>query len=348
MRVASWRLIASPRPVPPKRRVVEPSSCTKASKIAAWFSGRMPVPVSITSMTSDHVRLGRIHAAGAHQHVAAGGELERVRHQVHEDLANAQLVAPGPAMQIRVDVEQQLDALLVRALREQVDDLLDHLADVEILGLEAQLAGLDLREVENVVDDGQQRVGRALDGRREAALARIELGIEQQLGHAEHAVHRRADLVRHAREEFALGAARGLGDAAGLDAVVHRLAQRAVGVRRDCACARRPAPRATPAAARAPARGSRSCSSITLKPRISEPISSSAGDLRTARIVAALRGLHGVHQIQQRRGDLPLHAPRQQIGEGERHHRAAEQDGELHQQSLPAIRRDWRARTGGR
>ena len=35
MSVASWRLIASPRPVPPKRRVVEPSSCTKASKIAA-------------------------------------------------------------------------------------------------------------------------------------------------------------------------------------------------------------------------------------------------------------------------------------------------------------------------
>ena len=53
MSVASWRLIARPSPVPPKRRVVEPSSCTKASKIAAWFSGRMPVPVSTTSMTSD-------------------------------------------------------------------------------------------------------------------------------------------------------------------------------------------------------------------------------------------------------------------------------------------------------
>ena len=177
--------------------------------------------------------------------------------------------------------------------------------------LEAQLAGLDLREVENVVDDGEQRVGRALDGRGEAALARIELGIEQQLGHAEHAVHRRADLVRHAREEFALGAARGLGDAAGLDAVVHGLAQRAVGfgeargalvdLRLEQLLLR----------ARAPARGSRSCPSITLKPRISVPISSSRGDLRAARVVAALRGLHGVDQVQQRRGDLPLHAPRQ-------------------------------------
>ena len=175
------------------------------------------------------VGLGRIHAARAHQHVAAGGELERVRHQVHEDLADAQLVAPGPAMQVGIDVEQQLDAFLVRALREQVDDFLDHLADVEVLRFEAQLAGLDLREVEDVVDDGEQRVGRALDGGGEAALARIELRIEQQLGHAQHAVHRRADLVRHAREEFRFGARRGFGDAAGLDAVVHGLAQRAVG-----------------------------------------------------------------------------------------------------------------------
>ncbi len=133
-------------------------------------------------------------------------------------------------MQVRVDVEQQLDALLVRALREQVDDFLDHLADVEILGLEPQLAGFDLREVENVVDDGEQRVRRALDGGREAALARIEFRIQQQLGHAQHAVHRRADFVRHAREEFALGAAGRLGDAAGLDAVAHRLAQGAVRV----------------------------------------------------------------------------------------------------------------------
>jgi hypothetical protein len=134
-------------------------------------------------------------------------------------------------MQIRVDVEQQLDAFLVCALREQVDDFLDDLADVKILRLEAQLAGLDLREVQDVVDDGQQRVGRALDGGSEAALARIELRIQQQLGHAEHAVHGRADLVRHAREEFALGAARAFRHPARFHAVAHGLAQRLVGIR---------------------------------------------------------------------------------------------------------------------
>ena len=39
----------------------------------------------------------------------------------------------------------------------------------------------------------------------------VELGPGQQLGHAEHAVHRRADLVAHIGEEFGLGAVGGFG-----------------------------------------------------------------------------------------------------------------------------------------
>ena len=43
------------------------------------------------------------------------------------------------------------------------------------------------------------------------ALAGIELGIQHELGHADHAVHRRANLVAHVGEEFALGPIGGLG-----------------------------------------------------------------------------------------------------------------------------------------
>ena len=49
---ASLRLMASPRPVPPKRRVVEESTCSKAWKSAAWRSAGIPMPVSITSKRS--------------------------------------------------------------------------------------------------------------------------------------------------------------------------------------------------------------------------------------------------------------------------------------------------------
>ncbi len=43
------------------------------------------------------------------------------------------------------------------------------------------------------------------------ALLAGEVGGERQRGHADDAVHRRADLVAHVGEELALGAARGLG-----------------------------------------------------------------------------------------------------------------------------------------
>jgi hypothetical protein len=173
-----------------------------------------------------------------------------------------------------------------------------------------KLAGLDLREVENVVDDREQRVRRALDRRREAALARIELRIEQQLGHAEHAVHRRADLVRHAREELALRLARRFGGAAGFDAVVHRLAQRAVGLGQALGALDHLAFQALLLACKLLLAGFDLAEHdvVTTHERADLVI---RGDVGALGIIAAFGGLHGVHEVEQRRGDLPLHAPRQ-------------------------------------
>ena len=47
--VASSRVIASPRPVPPYLRLVPASACWNASKISFCFSRGMPMPVSDTS-----------------------------------------------------------------------------------------------------------------------------------------------------------------------------------------------------------------------------------------------------------------------------------------------------------
>jgi hypothetical protein len=115
--------------------------------------------------------------------------------------------------------------------------------------------------------------------------------------------------VRIAREEFALGAACGFGGATGFDAVVHGLAQRAV-----CLCQ---------------ALGSLDhlrfevfmlfaellLAVLDLAEHHVETAHQVAdliigGHLRPARIIAALGGLHGVDQVEQRRRDLPLHAPR--------------------------------------
>ena len=73
------------------------------------------------------------------------------------------------------------------------------------------MPGLDPGEVQDVVDDGQQRVGRRFDDPQILALFGRELGVEHEIGHPDDAVHRRPNLVTHVRQELALGPVGGLG-----------------------------------------------------------------------------------------------------------------------------------------
>ena len=70
-------------------------------------------------------------------------------------------------------------------------------AHVHLDALDLQLAGLDLREIEDVVDDAEQDRRAGADGLREFPLLGLQRRVEQQLRHADHAVHRRADLMCH-------------------------------------------------------------------------------------------------------------------------------------------------------
>ncbi len=87
---------------------------------------------------------------------------------------------------------------------QKARDVLEGIAQVDVERFQLQLAGFDFREVQNVIDDGQQRGAAVADGLRVIALQGVEPGIEQQLGHAEHAVHGRANLVAHVGQELAL------------------------------------------------------------------------------------------------------------------------------------------------
>jgi hypothetical protein len=94
--------------------------------------------------------------ADGHDHLALRGELDRVRQQVGEHLAQPRLVAADHVRDAVLDVARELQSLGVRAVGEQVGDVADHLAQIEVRLLELELAGLDLREVEDVVDHSQQ------------------------------------------------------------------------------------------------------------------------------------------------------------------------------------------------
>ena len=69
------------------------------------------------------------------------------------------------------------------------------------------LPGLDLREIEDVVDDVYQRSAAMLDSIHQLQLSCIQLARLQQSGHADDTVHGRADFMAHHRQEFALRAA---------------------------------------------------------------------------------------------------------------------------------------------
>ncbi len=87
--------------------------------------------------------------------------------------------------------------------------LLDHVGDIDRLLLQLHAPGLDLGQVEHVVDKGQQVAGRLQDRVDVLRLLLVEAaeGLRlQQLREADDGIQRRAQLVAHAGQEGGLGA----------------------------------------------------------------------------------------------------------------------------------------------
>ena len=89
--------------------------------------------------------------------------------------------------------------------------------------LEIEAAGFDLGEIENFLDQRQQRLAGGLHGLGVGGLLGRERRVEQEIRHAENAVERRADFVADHREEARLGAI-------GVFGLVARLAQHVLGM----------------------------------------------------------------------------------------------------------------------
>ena len=155
-----------------------------------------------------------------HQDVAGGRELERVRDEVAEHLTEPDGIAEDGARHAGIDQSREVEPRRAGALGEQGHDGVGDLVGAQRNPLHLQAAGLHLREIEDVVDDGEQRLAGARDDPGVALLARRQVGRGQEFGHHQHAVHRRADLVAHRREKGRLGGVGVVGGLLGLDQVV--------------------------------------------------------------------------------------------------------------------------------
>ena len=213
---ASRLLMARPRPVPPYLRVVEESTWLKD-----WNRRSMPVRRNADAGVAHGegaARPGRPAACRRTVTVsttspcsvnltALVSRLSRIwRRRVTSPMMAARHVALEQVGQCRGPSRRP-----ARSTRSSAD--FDAVAQVEGLRSPAPcLPASILREVEDVVDDRQQRVAAVADGLGEVALLGVQRRVQQQAAHADDGVHRRADLVAHRGQEGALGLVGAFGD----------------------------------------------------------------------------------------------------------------------------------------
>jgi len=141
----------------------------------------------------------------------AFGELDGVAEQIGQHLSQSRRVTAHREADVGVDFQMQQQAFGLGLLGQQPDHRFGQLAQVEGRGFQFNLVGLELGVVEDVVDDAQHLLGRAVGGAQQVGLLGGQAGGEQHVDHRQDAVERRADLVAHRGEEFALRHHRGLG-----------------------------------------------------------------------------------------------------------------------------------------
>ena len=143
--------------------------------------------------------------------LATIGELHRVVGVIDQDLAQAQRITDQRFGHVGGHIEHQLQALGRGFLANQVGHVVQQRVQPELHTFDIQLAGLDLGEVQDVVDQPEQVLCRGLDLADVVVLARRQVGLECQVAHADDGVHGRADLVAHVGQEITLGLRSALG-----------------------------------------------------------------------------------------------------------------------------------------
>ena len=103
-------------------------------------------------------------------HFAFLSELQRVAHQIENDLSQAVVVANHHVGHVEMDIERQFQSQPIGADGKQFHGVSETLAQVERLVVQHELSGLDLGEVQDIVDDRQQSFARFPDRGEKIAL----------------------------------------------------------------------------------------------------------------------------------------------------------------------------------
>ena len=90
------------------------------------------------------------------RHTAALREFERVRQKILQHLLQPFQIGEDRLRQILIERDIELESLVVGHVLEIPADIIAQIAQPHFAGLHRHRAGLDLRQVENIVDQRQQ------------------------------------------------------------------------------------------------------------------------------------------------------------------------------------------------
>ncbi len=160
----------------------------------------------ITHLEVQHhpLRIGRL-ATDLQHDLAAVSELRGISNQVYHHLRQARWIAQQHVGNIRMDPTGQLDPFSLGSNRQRLHRVANPGAQAEWQPVQIQLAGLDLREIQNVVDQCQQRLPRFPHHVQVLTLGIGQFGVEHEISHADHGIHGGTDFMAHVGQEVAFG-----------------------------------------------------------------------------------------------------------------------------------------------
>jgi len=132
-------------------------------------------------------------------------ELHGVAEQIGQHLTQTCRIAKKGGCQPLIYGIGEGESLLSRPGRHQAAGGLNALLQVEWQAFQLHLALIDLGEVQNIVDYGQQGIATAVNCLHEIPLLRRQFGLQEQAGKADDCIHGRPYLMAHVGEKLALG-----------------------------------------------------------------------------------------------------------------------------------------------
>src|SRR5262249_1636942 len=131
---------------------------------------------------------------------------DRIREEIEEDLADLPFIALNLSEPL-VDRRMQRNAPPCGPLADQGQRIVDSHGQVEVRQLQVHLPGLDLRQIQDVVDQGQEVLPRSVDVLQVFVLLLVQITkhpLGQNLRESNDSIQRCPQLVRHVGEELGL------------------------------------------------------------------------------------------------------------------------------------------------